>query len=380
MKVSLYKPTQFYSVNNRTNTSVPVKNSFSKTKIQNRDTVSFGHYLDDEKEEQEKALSSVESSISYNRDSIYEENKEHDSKVIELDKKIKNLRPEVSTSSDEINRLRDEVSKQDAKIKKAKDEGQTLEIAVKSGKETVSQLQTQHKEILNGMTEDTEFATKMRKEKLAQQSEQMQKVYAQETENAIAGVKNKLIQNVINPTIQESEGDNIRVPSGLLIESDSDDVAKKLFAWITKKTGSNYAIIDAQECENKSGLMSLITYISQKAKKDFDSSQVRTFTLIENFDSFIPAQNEANDSTFKSFKEFLSKCSELYNNTIVALTKPGSKVNEANGLNFNIKLNLDSIFMQDKRLGYDSILNDLKELKTLGKNQLFSAFEMLHKI
>jgi hypothetical protein len=380
MKVTLHQPTQFYTVNNKTNISSPINNFSSKINLQSRDTVSFGHYLDDEKEEQEKALRRVENSIDSVKSDISSENSSHASEVSSLNRQIRELNTEVNATSNEISALRDKVSRKDAKIKQVKSEGQSLEIDVKSGKETVSQLEKQHKEILHGMAEDTEFATKMREEKLGQQSQQMQKIYAQDMENAVAGAKNKLIQNIINPTIQESEGDNILIPSSLLIESDSDDVAKKVFGWITKKTGSNYAIVDAQECENKSGLMSLLTHVSEKAKKDFDASRVRTFTLIENFDSFVPAQNEANDSTYKSFKGFISKCSELYNNTIVAVTKSGSKINETNESGFNIKLNLDSVFMQDKRLGYDSILNELKELKTLGKNHLFSAFEGLRKV
>lgn len=380
MKVTLHQPTQFYKVSNKTNISIPVNNVHSKINLQSSDTVSFGHYLDDEKEEQEKALRRVENSIDSVRSDISSANSSNASEVSSLNRQIRELNTEVNSTSSEISTLRDKVSRKDAKIKKVKNEGQGLEIDVKSGKETLSQLQAQHKAILQGIAEDTKSSTKMREEKLGQQSEQMQRVYAQDMENAVGGVKNKLIQNIINPTIQESEGDNIRIPAGLLMESDSDDVAKKIFGWITKKTGSNYAIVDAQEFENKSGLMSLLTHVSEKAKKDFDASRVRTFTLIENFDSFVPAQDEAHDTAIKSFKEFLSKCSELYNNTIVALTKPGGKLNEINGFNFNFKLNLDSVFMRDKRLGYDSILNELKELKTLGKNHLFSAFEGLHKI
>jgi len=376
MKIALYQPNQFHT--NSTNASIPVKNSFPKIKQLNMDIVSFGHYLDDEKSEQESALRRVEASINSVKDDISKENRDHDSAVSSLNGKIRDLKAEVKATSNEIDTLKDESAKKDTKIKKIKSNAKSLEKDVKSGKKKVEQLQAQHKEILKGITDDAELATKTRDEKLGQQAKQIQKIHTQEMENAVMSIKNKLIQNVINPTIQKSEGDNVRVPSGILLESDSNDVAKKVFEWIMKKTGSNYAIIDAQEFQNKSGLTSLINHISKRAKIDFDSSQVRTFTLIENFDSFIPSQDEKNDSAFKSFKEFLSKCSEFYNNTVVAVTKPGIKPDEINGLNFNVKLKLDSTFMQDKRLGYDAIFNELKTIKALSKNLLFSAFELLH--
>jgi len=380
MKVTLHQPAQFYKVNNRTNISISANNPHSKINLQSRDTVAFGNYLDDEKSDLEDDLDEIKKSVKSAKKEIDWENSYHYDETLKLDAEIKTLNSEVIITANEIATLKNETMEQDARIKQAKESGQNLEKDVKSGKEIVNQLQSTHKEVLQGISTDAKIAAKLRETTLGQQSEHVQKIYEQEMKNAIAGIKNKLIQNIINPTIQESEGDNIRVPSSLLIESNSDDVAKKVFGWITKKTGSNYAILDAQECENKSGLMSLLTYVSEKAKKDFDASRVRTFTLIENFDSFVHAQNEVNDKTYKFFKEFLSKCSELYNTTIVAVTKSGSKINETNGPSFNIKLNLDSVFMQDKRLGYDSILNELIELKTLGKNHLFSAFEGLRKV
>lgn len=379
MKVTSYQSKQFYAITTNANTSIPVKNSFPQMKQLNRDVVSFGHYLDDEKSEQESALRKVESSIGSVRDDISEENRDHDSTVSGLNKKIRESKAEVSTTSDEIVALRDKVAKKDIKIKKVKGDGQSLEQDVKSGKETVKQLQSKHRELLQGISEDARIATETRTENLGKQAEQAQKNHAQEMENAVTGIKNKLIQNIINPIIQEYEGDNVRVPSSILLESESNDVGKKVFEWMTKKTGSNYAIIDAQEFQNKSGLTSLLTHIAQKSKKDFDSSQVRTLTLIENFDSFIPSSDEKNDSAFKSFKEFLSKCSEFYNNTVVAIAKQqvASSTDTTKGIDFNIKLKLDGLFLQDKRLGYDAISNELKNLKALGKNQLFSAFEIL---
>lgn len=377
MKVTLYKATQHHAINSWNNASLPVQNSFTKINTQTRDTVSFGHYLDDEKEEQENALSNTKSAIDSTQVDISRENDSHGNKIAGLNRKIRELNTEVDATANEITSLRGKVSKKNTKIEQVRSEGQSLEVDIKSGKKPLEQLQTQQKKIIRGISDDAEIATTTRESMISQQIEQAQIMYTQEMKNAVTGIKNKLIQHIINPTIQESEGDNVKVPSSLLIETDSDVAAKKVFEWITRKTGSNYAIIDAQECGNISGLMSLLSHVSQRAKKDFDSSKVRTFTLLENFDSFIPSQNEANNFATTSFKEFVSKCSELYNNTIAAISKPGNKSNEIKGLNFDIKLKLDSIFIQDKRLGYEAILTELKNLKTLGQNQLFSAFEAL---
>lgn len=379
MKIALCQPNQFHAISTNTNTSISMKNSSLKIKQLNRDVVSFGHYLDDEKAEQEDSLRKLKESIDSIEDDIAEEKKDHRREVSSLNKKNRDLQEEVKATSNEISNLRDKLKEKDAKIYEVKNNAQSLEEDIKSGKGTVKQLQALRKEILKGISDDAELAIKTREEILGQQVEQTQKVYTQEMENAVVSVKNKLIQNVINPTIQEAEGDKIRVPSSILLESDSNDVAKNVFDWFTKKAGSNYEILDAQEFQNKSGLTSILNHISQRAKKDFDSSLVRTFTLIENFESFISSQDEKNDSAFKSFKEFLSKSSEFYNNTIVAVIKPGSKLNVDNEPNFNFKLKLDNNFLQDKRLGYDAMLNELKTLKALGKNQLLSAFKLLRK-
>lgn len=168
------------------------------------------------------------------------------------------------------------------------------------------------------------------------------------------------------------------VPGGILIESDSNDISKTLFKWIIQKTNSNYAVLDPASFKNKAKLLKKIRAIAEKSQKEFDKYKKRSFTFIENIESFGTPETE-NYPIIGALKDFLDNCSTDFHNTIVVSTKDPTKLDPIVSADhrFQVKIKLDKEFFQNNEIGYISILNEINDAKSMGKDLSISAFQRM---
>lgn len=302
-----------------------------------------------------------------------------DTQKAENTKELKRLDCEIENKKNDNNKLTEQIIKlTETESAKNKDmapiklENQNLEREFNCYKKQMECLLSERSDHLKAIEEANIIAQKNRESACKSLNESYEKVFQRDIDNALSSNKSILIQKVINPTVMESEGEKVKVPHGILIESEDSDTAKKVFEWLVKKTDSNYAIIDAAKFNDKLGLHRAVNSIADKSQKNFESNFNRTFTFIDNFDDFAILDNKSEDIIFKGFSKLLSLCSEQYHNTIVVVTKNSVKLDSihTDGLNFPIKIKLNSDFLQDKKLGFESILNELKTLKSDNKNIL----------
>lgn len=342
------------------------------------DTVSFGHYLDDELEDNmdtldglKKKIKKVESEIEDQRES----NKEESNK---LDRIINEKRSANRTLSNQIEDLSKVESEKGETVNTLKREGKTIETNLNSRKQRIGQLKQEQEEILGTIDKQNIEAEKKLKEQLKTSMVQTQESLDKDLEKTLSNPKNTLIQNVLNPTILEAEGNTVQVPSGVLFESESSDVSKKVFEWMTRKTNSNYAVIDASAFGNKPRLFKMVNILAEKSKKEFMTDHKRTFTFIENFDN-CATPDAKNESIIGALKSFLDDCSSFYHNTIVISTKDPSKLDAivSGAHRFPVKIKLDKEFLNDKKFGYESIVKELANIVATGKKLTVISFESI---
>lgn len=343
-----------------------------------KDVVSFGHSLDDEKEEKEESLRKIKNEISTVENAIATQKSSSSREINTLDEEINQTKGSIDPLSVTIKNLSNKQQQKDDDISDLETDTYNSQKSIEENKSVMAKLQEEQKQILKIIDKDNleaeEIHSKMMKELIIQKS----KDFNLQMEKALAGPKNTLIQKIINPVISESEGDDIKIPPGILLHSKSNDVPKTFFEWIVKKTNSNYSIMDAADFQDKSGLIKMINYVAEKSKKAFELNRSRTFTFIDNFNSCANVCSE-NKPLVEPFENLFKNISEKYHNTIIAFAEPSRLYPSiVKNEHFPLKISLDEDFIQDKRLGYQSIIEDLKNLKTEGKNFLFLSFETLH--
>lgn len=350
--------------------STPKKQLNKPKTTSNSNPIAFGHYLDDRLTNRENSLISVISSIDSVETSISRTKSSNSSELYDLDKEIQAKQCAVDILQTEINKLSKTSSQQDEILNKFEQIANNLEQNLNKEKQKDKVLKTEHESVLKGISDDKIQAEKKLEQSMADLVNNTNKSFQQDIEKVIHGPRNTLIKNVISQTLAEAEGEKSKVPSGIIIESKSEEMPQKFFEWMIHKTNANYSLIDASEYDNKIGIVKVLEHISEKSKNEFENSGNRTFILVDKFD--VPADNE-NKAFLDAFNSFLSKSSENNHCTVIVKTENIAQVPAAltNSANFPVKINLDEDFEKNKKFGYNSILEDLKDAKVKGKNLWF---------
>ena len=165
-----------------------------------------------------------------------------------------------------------------------------------------------------------------------------------------------------------------------MFESESNNSTKKILEWVSKKTDSNYAIIDASDFKDKFDGIKKISQLNEKLKKEFETKPQRTFLFIENLDR-INNINTQKEIIYAGFKNFLDNTSKHSHNTIVISTKSSSKFNSIiSGINrSSLEVKVDKTFMQAKHLGYNTILSEINEIKSTTKEIKILSIKSIYK-
>lgn len=350
-------------------------NPLNQIKSYGQDTVSFGHYLDDELESKQNELESIKSEISLVREKIEEQKEENAREKAKFDKIIAQKKSENNQLVQEIDKLKVVESEKTEKINTLNNEGKNVEGKIEDTKETIKGLQAEKETIIGTMVKNENIANEKLRDALSQSRQELYEVHKENLDKALNGPKSTLMQDVIKPIMQEKQGESIPVPSGVMIKSQSDDYAKKIFEWIVKLTDSNFAMINAAKIQdNPKLLLKMLNKIAEKSEKDFTINQRRTFTYIENFEN-CSMPNLQNERAIGILKDFLDNCSQDSHNTVVVSTTDFTKIDPivAGAHRFPVKVHLDEEFFKDTPLCFASVLQDITEAKSNGKKISYSS-------
>src|SRR5574344_91522 len=373
MKIGSYTKRNLYNKQNSNN--IYSTSRLWRAKQSNCDIISFGHYLDDELAKKNKQIEDTQKTIqqvSVDTDKLRENATKTNQ---QLETKITQKKSTNDSLSGQIKRLSDVGAQKDREIKEVKTKSNNYEQEINNSKRESEELRKKQDQLLDKLKREREIAEKESQEKIKLAAIEANEAFKQKVQAVLSSPKNTLIQRVFNPTIIENKGGKALVPGGILIESDSNDISKTLFKWIIQKTNSNYAVLDPASFKNKAKLLKKIRAIAEKSQKEFDKYKKRSFTFIENIESCGIPKAE-NYPIIGALKDFLDNCSNDFHNTIVVSTKDPTKLDQIVSADhrFQVKVKLDKEFFQNFEMGYNSIIEEINNGKSIGKNLSLSAF------
>lgn len=360
MKINSYTQTPIYKFSQKSDYNISKKL---------KDNTSFGNYLDDELEQAENALGGE---VWLTKHITAENNKKIATNTNTLRQKqaeIENRKAEQEKLFKHAKRISEDVTQKDELIIKLHGAKNFIigEIEAKEQEET--RLKQAEAQVLEQIEKDRITAAQELQRKIAETNESATDLFKRETQAFLYNAKSTLTQRVVAPTKLESQERKTVVPGGVLLESKPSEAPRKITEWLAKTTNSNYAVVDVSEFkENRPRFLKRLTDLAQKAKKDFDKTKRRTFTFIDNFWYYASPSND-NRPIIGALKSYLDTCSTEYHNTIVVASEDPAMLDPIVSADhrFPVKVKLDSEFMSHNNFGYPSMLKEIKEAKSAGR-------------
>ena len=340
-------------------------NGINTTYVQ---SITFGHYLNEEKSTQERKLSNLRSEISSLEAQKHSENYSYNSQASSLDSQISQLESEVRSSNARISTLRGKVDGKGSAVDSERSRGYQYSQTIENNNNAIKKLQETQKKIYNDVIEQNEKTSELASKELLEKTAMLERDYIEESKIATEGLKSSLIQKIINPTINAMEGEKNTIPSSMCIENavnSKENILPNIFEWIIRQTDSNFAKIRIVELDENSELkfLSMIKKIIFNSEQEYEKTGRHSFTLIDNFELLAKLKNS------KFLQELLSNSSEVYHNTIIGVSNiPYEKLMSA--LKFNHSFKIDKTFIENRYFGLQSIMKQLSNLKSGGINLL----------
>ena len=333
------------------------------TKSPKQNNVTFGHYLDDEKDRKQSRLSSLESDISRVDSRIWSENYDFERESSSLDSQIDSAENRLDETERRINNLRDRAASKESSIDSLSNEGYRLQQKAKKNLDIIKNLETEKQNTVKQLQESNTTLQNVLAEEFKTKSEQIESEFKKNAEEMQNGVKVNLIQKVINPIIDSMEGKEVILPSCIYIEN-SSETSEPIFSWLVKQTDSNYSKINTAEYSDKKEVFSLLKKISLLASRSYEETGKRTFTLISGFENIIlPLKNN------ESIKELFLNAEKMYHNIIVVISKiPYSEFSK--NIKFSDVITVEKNFLTNKKLGKDSLEEFVSKHQYTGENLL----------
>lgn len=337
------------------------------TKYQKRNNITFGHYLDDEKDRKQSRLSSLESDIYRVNSRISSENYDFERESSSLDSQIDCAESRLDETERRISKLRDRADSKESYIDSLSSEGYRLQQKAKRNLGTIKSLETEKQNTVKQLQESNKTLQNALAEEFKTKSEQIENEFKTNAEEMQKGVKSSLIQKVINPIIDSVEGKEVELPSSIYIEdllNKLTETAEPIFSWLVKQTDSNYSKINTAEYSDKQEVFSLLKKISFLASRNYEETGKRTFTLISGFENIISSLKDN-----EGIKELFLNAEKMYHNIIVVISKiPYLELSPK--IKFSDVVTVEKNFLKDKKIGKDSLVEFVSKHQYTGENLL----------
>ena len=333
------------------------------TKCQKQNNITFGHYLDDEKDRKQYRLSSLESDIYKVNSRISSENYDFERESSSLDSQIDSAESKLGEIERRVSKLRDRVKSKESYIDSLSSEGYRLQRKAKRNLGTIKNLETEKQNTIKQLQESNTTLQNALAEEFKTKSEQIESEFKTNAEKMREGVKGSLIQKVINPIIDSAEGKEVELPSSIYIKN-LYELAEPIFSWLVKQTDSNYSKINAAEYSDKQDVFSLLKKISLLASRNYEETGRRTFTLISGFENIISSLKDN-----EGIKELFLNAEKMYHNIIVVIsTIPYLELSPK--IKFSDVVTVEKNFLTDKKVGKDSLVEFVSKHQYTGENLL----------
>lgn len=325
--------------------------------------MTFGHYLDSEKYNKEQRLSSLDSQISNINSRIWSDEYDFNRKSSALDDEIESAENELEASENKVAKLKSKVDNKEDDIYDLESVGYRLQNQAEENNKTIKQLEINQKNVIEKIRQSNNELQQKLTTDFQTTSEKLKYRHEASVKSAVGGIKNSLIQNVINPIIQSMEGNTSEIPSSIYIE-DETNIPEPIFSWLVKQTDSNYAKLHTVNLKDEKQFISLIKKISILAARKYEETGTRTFTLLGDVEQ--PISSTVNS---KFFKDLLINSEKLYHNILVLVSKvPYSEIMKTSTFATNVRA--EKTFYTDQKLGRNSLIEFVSKRQYLGEDLL----------
>lgn len=362
------------------NSNIKSKNQNSKVYMNpilkaKRDTVSFGigEHIDDELAKKDRKLENIEERISEVEAEIEAQELQNIVDENEFDEIIGEKEAANRPLAEQIRRMTGPLKDRDKTIEALTKEGKGIEQELDKLKKEMDRLANEQTQMAQTMREHVRIVNATLPQKISAMTEELEKAFKVDIETFLTSPKSLLIQHVFNPVRMEQCGEKVEVPSGILLTEKNDRAGGKVFKWIANMTNSNYAKVNAHS-KRPSTLIEILQKLARKSQLEFEGTQKRTFIHVSNFDE-IAAPTPGNEPIIGAMKNFMDVCSKDYHCTVVASASGLKRLDPIllGAQRFPVKVKLDKAFAEDRRIGYMSIIRDLKSTSSKGKRfRIFS--------
>ena len=343
--------------------AISKQNYFSYNKNIKTKQITFGHYLDDEKYNKEQRLSSLESQIANVNSRIWSNEYDFNRQTDSLDNEIASAENDLEESENKVSKLKRRVDDKEYDIYELENEGNRLEKKAENNNKTIKLLENEKKKKIEEIKQSNNELQQKLTADFQTTCSNLRNEHETSLQNAVNGIKSSLIKTIINPIMQSNEGNDIKIPSSIYIEDDTN-VSEPLFSWLVKQTDSNYVKFNTVNLQDEKQFTSLIKKISILAAKKYEETGTRTFTLLDDINlSFISPKSD------NFFKDLLINSEKLYHNILVSVSNiPYTEISKINKFDINVKV--DKNFLTDLKLGRNSFAEFISKHQYLGEDLL----------
>lgn len=292
--------------------------------------------------------------------------RKYEAKRSYIDQNVKQNNNKLQALKRKINNLQATISSNNRKIEDLQQQSQNILETIKKTKEEIKLLNDKNLQLLNTYLKEKQSIDSEIENDKVRKIKNTQETFMQDLSMIKTGPKKLLIEEILNPILMSYETDlsklkNVSIGTEALNSDEQKTAKNAIFSWITTKTDANYAQLDVNKFNSQDDFVNALRKISLIASRDYEENGNLSVTLIENLGTL---KLENLDETNLNFlKELLSREGDKTPNILILVGNLLSKE-----LKNSISINIDKNFLNNQRVGLQSLLKDIINKQPKGIN------------
>lgn len=292
--------------------------------------------------------------------------RKYEAKRSYIDQNVKQNNNKLQALKRKINNLQATISSNNRKIEDLQQQSQNILETIKKTKEEIKLLNDKNLQLLNTYLKEKQSIDSEIENDKVRKIKNTQETFVQDLSMIKTGPKKLLIEEILNPILMSYETDlsklkNVSIGTEALNSDEQKTAKNAIFSWITTNTDANYAQLDVNKFNSQDDFVNALRKISLIASRDYEENGNLSVTLIENLGTL---KLENLDETNLNFlKELLSREGDKMPNILILV---GNLLNKE--LKNSISINIDKNFLNNLRVGLQSLLKDIINKQPKGIN------------
>ena len=274
-----------------------------------------------------------------------------------IDKNISQKNNKLQSLKRKINSMQTTISRNDNRIENLQQQSNDILGTVNQKKEQIKSLSDNNLQLLNIYLEEKKCIDKEVENDKIQKLKNIQDSFLRNLEMIRTGPKKLMIEHVVNPILApyETERTNIK---NIFFETDTLNAEEQMsaknaiFSWIITITNTNYAQLDVSDFDNTNEFVNVLRKISLLASRDYEENGNMSVTFLENLAKL--KLEDLDDINRKFLEKLLTQEKNDNSNILLLFGNLSKKI-----LKSTIFINIDKNFLNNQRVGLNSLLQDI---------------------